>query len=51
MFIATACFGGQSLCLHDTWGGISIDMESQYKPAGSDEWGEIRYLHAVDRCH
>ncbi|CAE7027244.1 unnamed protein product [Symbiodinium natans] len=22
--------------------GISIDMESQYKPAGSDEWGEIR---------
>lgn len=22
--------------------GISIDMESQYKPQGSDEWGEIR---------
>lgn len=24
--------------------GISIDMESQYKAKGSEEWGEIRLL-------
>ena len=27
--------------------GVSIDMESQYKAAGSDEWGEIRCVDAL----
>ena len=27
--------------------GVSIDMESQYKAAGSDEWGEIRRVDAL----
>ena len=34
-----------------TWLGISIDMESQYKPKGGDEWGEIRPLVAARESH